>query len=69
MRDREELEQLVAALTAKVGDGPVPRPQHWGGYVLVPSAIEFWQGRDGRLHDRLRCVRDGNTWRRERLAP
>jgi len=69
VRDRVELEAAVARLAATVGDGPVPRPAHWGGYVLEPAAIEFWQGRDGRLHDRVRCVRDGASWRQERLAP
>lgn len=69
VRDRAELEGLVDALAARVGSGPVPRPAHWGGYVLVVDAIEFWQGRDGRLHDRVRCVREGAAWRRQRLAP
>jgi pyridoxamine 5'-phosphate oxidase len=69
VRDRAQLEAAVAALAAAVGDGPVPRPPHWGGYRLQPAAIEFWQGREGRLHDRVRCVRDVAGWRRERLAP
>ena len=46
-----------------------PRPAHWGGYRLLPDCFEFWQGRRSRLHDRLRYVRDGEQWRRERLAP
>jgi pyridoxamine 5'-phosphate oxidase len=69
VRDRAELEGMVDALAAQVGDGPVPRPAHWGGYRLVPEAVEFWQGRDGRLHDRLRYRRDGAAWTRDRLAP
>jgi pyridoxamine 5'-phosphate oxidase len=69
VRDREELEGLVAALAARAGELPVARPAHWGGYVLVPTTIEFWQGRDGRLHDRVRCVRVAGGWQRERLAP
>lgn len=69
VRDREELEALVDALAARVGDGPVPRPSHWGGCRLRVEAIEFWQGRDGRLHDRLRCRRSDRGWVHERLAP
>jgi pyridoxamine 5'-phosphate oxidase len=66
---RAELEQRVEALAAATGDGPIVRPPHWGGYLLVPEAIEFWQGRDGRLHDRLRYRRAGDAWQLERLAP
>ncbi len=67
--DRDEMERRVEALAQQVGAGTVPRPPHWGGYVLVPAAVEFWQGRDGRLHDRFRYVRDGAAWCIERLAP
>jgi pyridoxamine 5'-phosphate oxidase len=49
--------------------GEVPLPDYWGGYVVVPESIEFWQGRRHRMHDRWRYVRDGGSWRAERLAP
>ncbi len=67
--DRATLERLVADCRARTGDGPVTRPPHWGGYVLVPHVLEFWQGRVARLHDRLRFRRQHGLWSIERLAP
>ena len=67
--DRAVLEQAHAELLAKYPDGNPPRPPNWGGYRVVPAAIEFWQGRLSRLHDRLRFTRTSSGWRRERLAP
>ena len=48
---------------------PLPRPDNWGGYILRPHRVEFWQGRPSRLHDRIVYEREGSTWKRSRLAP
>jgi len=64
----EGLEAEVERLMAEHG-GEVPRPERWGGYLLEPDAIELWQHRDDRLHDRIRFTREGGSWRAERLAP
>jgi pyridoxamine 5'-phosphate oxidase len=66
---RELLEKRFAEYGEKFGDN-VPRPPHWGGYRVKPATIEFWQGRDNRLHDRLRYTwQDNGSWLIERLAP
>ncbi len=58
----------AAKAAAKYGTNP-PRPDHWGGYRLIPDSWEFWQGRKSRLHDRIRFRRGDNGWLKERLAP
>jgi pyridoxamine 5'-phosphate oxidase len=68
--DREELDRAYASVTERFADaGTVPRPPHWGGWRVTPYAVEFWQGRVGRMHDRLRYERTDGGWRRSRLAP
>jgi pyridoxamine 5'-phosphate oxidase len=65
---REWLDERWAQYEARF-PGEVPRPPHWGGLLLAPDAVEFWQGRENRMHDRLRYVREGGAWRLERLSP
>jgi len=66
--DRATLERALDGMKHKYGQHP-PRPPHWGGYRLLPGAIEFWQGRADRMHDRLLYTRTGARWTIERLAP
>jgi pyridoxamine 5'-phosphate oxidase len=69
IESRGALEQLVAEAERAAGGADPGRPAHWGGYRLVPDMIELWQGQPSRLHDRVRYQRDGQAWRRDRLAP
>ena len=70
VESREVLDAMVAEVAARFGDDPIPAPPHWGGYLLEPEEVEFWQGRVGRLHDRIRYRRtDDGSWVRERLSP
>jgi pyridoxamine 5'-phosphate oxidase len=67
---KKELETQLASLEKKYNGKEIPRPKHWGGYLIKPISIEFWQGRPNRMHDRIRytLVKDF-SWKLERLAP
>jgi pyridoxamine 5'-phosphate oxidase len=66
---RRALERLYEEAAARFGAGDVPLPPFWGGYLVVPGAVELWEGRENRLHDRVRYERAGDGWRRAWLAP
>jgi pyridoxamine 5'-phosphate oxidase len=69
VEDRGVLEERVKALEAEYEGRGIPRPPFWGGYRVEPQEIEFWQGRENRLHDRLVYRREDGAWRVERLQP
>ncbi len=67
--DREHLEQRLAEFEDKFGEGLIERPSHWGGYLVKPECIEFWQARAHRLHDRFQFKLHDDVWQMQRLAP
>ena len=69
IQNRQELEDRYAAYEAKFKDQAVPRPENWGGYLLIPDYYEFWQGGTKRLHDRIAYERDEAIWVMARLSP
>jgi pyridoxamine 5'-phosphate oxidase len=69
LQSREQLDDRAREAEAHFAGREVPRPAHWGGYLMRPRTIEFWQGQVGRLHDRFLYTREGPGWRIERLAP
>jgi len=68
-QDRKQLENELEEITKKYKNQPIPLPDYWGGYVLLPNSYEFWQGRRGRLHDRFYYTLNEESWHIERLAP
>ncbi|RLZ09677.1 pyridoxamine 5'-phosphate oxidase [Faecalibacter macacae] len=70
IEENEDLEAEVKELEKKYEGQEIPRPEHWGGFIIKPVEIEFWQGRPNRLHDRVRYVlQEDFDWKKERLAP
>jgi pyridoxamine 5'-phosphate oxidase len=69
---RKELDEYYEECETRFQDAPVPKPDFWGGYIVRPTSIEFWQGRRGRVHDRIKFTRndmDSKEWSRDRLSP
>ena len=69
IENRFTLEKRLKSLEEQYKNKPIPRPTHWGGYVVSPHSIEFWQGRTNRLHDRLVYIQKSSTWVIKRLSP
>ena len=69
IKSRQELEQQVTLFKQKFANQEVPLPEFWGGYLVRPCSIEFWQGKADRLHDRFHYTKQGENWQVERLAP
>lgn len=69
IKDRAVLEKALNELINRQDQEPIMRPENWGGYMILPDEIEFWQGRDDRLHDRIHYCRQEGKWLHRRLAP
>jgi pyridoxamine 5'-phosphate oxidase len=69
IESRDKLEEAFKQETLRFAKDPVSRPPHWGGFQLIPDNYEFWQGRENRLHDRLKYIKNGDEWAIVRLAP
>lgn len=69
IESREEIEKKLTDLINQYGQEPIIRPVNWGGYCVIPDEMEFWQGRDDRLHDRMQYFKQNGQWVHRRLAP
>jgi len=69
IKNRSELEDKVVFYEGKFKDTDVPRPPHWGGYIVKPTKVEFWQGRPNRLHDRIVFMKENDEWKISRVSP
>lgn len=69
VESREHLDATFQSLETRFQGVKIPRPRAWGGWRLTPEVVEFWQGQQNRFHDRVRYLKEGETWRKERLAP
>ncbi len=69
VKDRSDLEERVAEVESRFKDKTIPKPAHWGGYIVKPTLLEFWQGRQNRLHDRIQYNLEHDQWKISRLAP
>ena len=69
IKSYDELTDKLNSFEEKFKDQSIPRPDHWGGFIVVPDTIEFWQGHDGRLHDRLKFIKQNGGWSINRLSP
>lgn len=69
VESRKQLEERFNQLSDQYEEGKVPMPEWWGGFILIPDSIEFWQGRTSRLHDRIKYVKEEESWQIQRLSP
>ena len=67
--NREILENRYKELSSKLKDDEIEKPEYWGGYIVMPTEYEFWQGRENRLHDRISYSLENSKWHKKRLSP
>ena len=69
IENRKIMESKFQKLKHKFNNQPIPKPPYWGGYIIEPLTVEFWQGREDRMHDRFIYVKHNNKWNINRLSP